>query len=240
MKLQDIFDQLQYGELSHLSLGALDTPERQKQAIAHINMGLLELHKRFWLISKNLIIYLYPHMREYLIDYRHLITNQIKPEPYQYILESVHAPFKDDLLKIESIFDNKGKELPLNNVTLTEANKEELSTEVSSFFTPQYNILRVPIDYVGDVVIVQYRANHPKLSLECEPEETEVILPPLFLEPLLLYVGHRASRILNSDTNQESNNYLQQFELSCKNIRDWGYEIKVHNTNIKLDNSGWV
>ena len=203
---------------------------------------MLELHKRFWLISKNVIIQLYDGVYEYTIDKYHLVSNQISPEPYRYVLDSVYSPFLDDLLKIEAIYDTESKELPLNDYDRANVSAEELyyDKEVSSFFTPQHNVLRVPMDYTQDAVLVQYRANHPKIDLDCNPEDTQLILPPPFLEPLLLYVGHRASRVLNSDTNQESNNYFQQFELSCKNIRDWGYEIRPHNTNSKLDMNQWV
>jgi hypothetical protein len=229
MILSDIFEQLQYGELAHLAVGQLDDAQNQKQVVAHLNLALLELHKRFWLISKNLIIQTYPELTEYIIDEAHLVSNQVSPESYKYILDSASDPFSNDLLKIEAIFDSEGEELPLND-----ENRD------SSFFTPQYNILRSPSDFEGEVVLVRYRAKHPKIDLDCDSDQTEILLPDAYLEPLLLYIAHRASRILNSDTNQESNNYYQQYEAACKAISDKGYEIRPYPTNMKLDVNGWV
>ena len=53
MKLSEIFSQLAYGELSQLGLvnatGDGIATDKQGQLVAHVNMGLLALYKRFLL-----------------------------------------------------------------------------------------------------------------------------------------------------------------------------------------------
>jgi hypothetical protein len=230
MTLQEVFEQLAYGELTHLKLGEFATDELQRKKVtAHIRLGLTELYKRFWLKQKDVVIQIYPAIEQYVLDSRFSVNSYLSPETSRYILDSVYTPFENDLLKIERVFNEVGEQQPLNDDY-----REE------SWFTPSYNILHKPVLYEDRIALVEYRANHPKIDPECDPCGVNLELPIALLEPLLLFVAHRASRTLNSDQNQESNNYLQQYEMACTRVKDLGYEVTPHRTNMKLDNHGWV
>lgn len=235
MTLDQIFETLTYGELSQIKPGGLVgekvRPEDYRQVISHLNLGLTELHKRFWLSSKELVVRLYDHIQIYLLDDRYATSNKLSPEVLKYIEDSEYAPFRNDLLKIEMVFDETGECIPLND-----------RTDCRSVFTPQWNSIQVPMAFDGVRVLVQYRADHEPIKYDCEldPKKVNVDFPMGLLEPLCLFVGHRAYRALNSDGNQESMAYLQQFEAACKKAEDMGLQVTPNMTNTKLDQHGWV
>ena len=228
MTLEDILQQLQSGEFAFLKIGEFETPEEQKKVLAHISLGLTDLHKRFWLRSKDIIINILPDIREYVLSNKYNLRN-IDTIYTKYIVDTVEQPFEDDLLRIERIFNELGEEQYLNDDY-----REE------SFYTPAYNRIKIPISYTGKQVLVEYRANHPKLNPECDICDLEIDLPPPLLDPLLLFVAHRAARSLNPDQNAESNNYFQMYDIACKNVMNNSFQIVPERTNIKLDVGGWV
>ena len=229
MVVSDILDQLKYGELHHLKIGDLASEDERKVVIGAINLGLIELHKRFYLISKQLVLNTQEDVYEYLLSRVLAASNNLDPYPHNYLDSSFNQIYNNDLLKVERIFNDDNEELPLND-----------DNEESSFFTPQYNIIRVPLDYPPKTAIVEYRAAPEKISSDEDCEGREIPLPPALIEPLLLFVGFRVSRILNTDQGQETGNYFQLFENSCQRITDMGYQIVFRHTNDKLDQRGWV
>lgn len=232
MLLSQVLEQLKYGELRHLKLGDLESDNERKTVISAINLGLIELHKRFYLIAKQVLLETQENVYEYRLDEVLSATNNLNVTPHDYLSTSFNSIYNNDLLKVERIFDEDNEELPLNN-----------DTEESSFFTPQYNIIRVPLDYPPKKAIVEYRAYPETLpidedNLNCE--EIDIPLPTTLLEPLLLFVSHRLGRNLNPDQLKEAMNYFQLYENSCKRIENMGYQITFRRTNEKLDNRGWV
>lgn len=235
MLLSDIFEQLTFGELNQFSMGGSEgnkiRPEDYRRVISHVNMGLTELHKRFWLISRQVMVQLYDHIQTYTLDKKYALSNTFSTELYKYIVDSVYEPFDNDLLKIEEIYNEEGEKLCLNNLN-----------ECYSLFTPTYNSIQVPIPYPGSAISVHYRGNHSPIiyTPDLDPEQVEVELPVALLECLLIYIGGRASGVLNSDAGQEGNNYLARFEASCKLAESLGFQITPQYSNLKLDYKGWV
>ena len=80
MKLQTIFDQLIHGELSQLFIGGAETsdvivPDNYPKVISYINMGLLELYKRFPLRLKELVIQQNEGIGTYILDSNYAVAN---------------------------------------------------------------------------------------------------------------------------------------------------------------------
>lgn len=214
MTLSEILEQLKYGELSQIKLGQeLDTAAGMREAIAHINLGLIRLFQRFWLASGECEVRIFDNVRDY------------------YLGGSDYSCMEHDLIRIEEIFD-------------TENIKQSLNDEFAdySFYTPQYNIIKVPTEYIQDSILVKYRAKHPKIIYKdnINTDKTIINISPTFLEPLCLFVAHRAYRVLNGDEQKESNNYFRQYDALCKFIEGHSIEIVPERTLLKLDNNGWV
>lgn len=256
MTLVEIFDQLTYGELSQLQAGgAVEeevTPENYKKVLAHINLGLNELYKRFRLSLKEVRIRILPGVYEYILHDRFAEQNSLSSELNRYIVDSAYDPFQNIVLQIEEVLNPKGQALCLNdNIPCPswsppgwdECCVTETPRRLDCLYTPRYDTIKIPLTFNEESMTVTYRAGHPPLIYDLcrtDPEKIEVNLPPGLLEPLLLFVGHRAYRALNSDGNLESTAYLKEFETACLRAHDLGLEIVRTPTNSRLDYRGWV
>lgn len=95
MELQNIFDQLTYGELANLSIGGADSggisEANTPKVISHINLALSALYTKFVLSEKELVITIEDGVTEYALE------------------PTVKA--------ITEVFDQDGNRLDLNNAT---------------------------------------------------------------------------------------------------------------------------
>ena len=235
MTLQDIYDQLSFGELRHLSLGSgsLDSdcgmPEESfLKLLPTVKLGLTELHKRFWLRESRMVVPLVPDQVTYVLTKK-------KDAP---------VSFENDLLKVERIMgkwrDDEPFEIPLNKV----GNR-------SAIRTTSYNTLLVPTDkelapwleWTTELEIV-YRADHPEIKApvaNAAPLATEIHLPTTHLEALLLYIASRihTPQGLNAEFH-DGNNYAATFEASVALLQQQNFELDDDADNERLFENGWV
>lgn len=247
MKLKEIFDQLTYGELSQLAIGGSEAgaieAKNYDRILAHVNLGLTALHKRFKLKEGRVKLELQTGRTIYPINSAFAVTGKSR-ETIRYIKDSVAAPFKDDIHKIESVLTDTGMELGLND-----------ESALYGVFTPSAAILRVHKDMVDNPVEfpdeyktpgleIVYRANHRILVTDdgdLEPESVEVDLPYSHLEPLLLFIASRMHTPLGM-TNEANagNNYFQRYELSCQEIESRNLRVDEVSQTDRLHSKGFV
>lgn len=239
MTLLDLLKDLSYGEFAQFKIGNLIPgekesevdPTRYEQCMSHINLGLKEIYKRFFLSSREIYIQQYEEIATYVLSSKYAQTNIASAEPIKYIMDTVDAPFKDDVLKIEEVYDEAGNKLPMNDIT------EELSV-----FTPNYRSIQVPYPNNETTMAVQYRACHPRLEYTAgmDPEDIEIMLPNSLHEALLLYVAHRYTSSISGDQGAEGIDYYQKFERSCEMVRNEGLEVQGEPGDWRFDQAGWV
>jgi hypothetical protein len=246
MKVREVFDQLRYGELSQLSLGIADNGDIAKteypKLLAHMSLGLTLLYKRFTLKEGRVWLALQPNQGLYSISRAYAVTGRSR-KPVRYLLDNPPAaPFLDDVLKIEEVITEEGVDVPLND-----------SGHEWSVFTPTTTSLRVPLGIVNQTSDVPevlktsklqlvYRANHPAFDLDSfDEEDTEVELPPAYLEPLLLFM---ASRIHNpigmNGEGAVGNNYFARYEAACQRLEMENLQAKPLAQYDRLRERGWV
>lgn len=131
MTFQDLFNQLAIGEFAQISLGDSENGislENQKKLLPQINLGLIELHKRFFLREKRTRMPVTTHMRFFRIN-----------DPA--------------LLKVEKVFDPNDQELKIDldgnkdSVFLPEWNVVEVPEELpDGFYTISYRAKNDPIE----------------------------------------------------------------------------------------------
>lgn len=242
MMLQDIFDQLAYGELSQLYVAGDGTTEGMREAdkprmIAHIQLGLTALHKRFRLKEGHFTLELVPGRSSYVLKSAFAQSNLESAEPVKFI-NDVERPFKDDLLRVERVVDDKGNEWTLNK-----------AGDPLALRTPSFNTLIVP-DFTElpeearpVTLTVFYRADHPKINPiigQYVSFTEEVDLPVTHLEPLLYFV---ASRVMNpvglSGEFHEGNNYAAKYEQACMALEMHGFQQDNEGDQHRFDNYGW-
>jgi len=248
MKLQEVFDQLTYGELSQLSIGGNQagaiSPANYNRLIPHVNLGLTQLYKRFPLKEGRLTVELQDNRTVYPIHSKYAVSSRSSREPVRYIKDSLTAPFKDDIHKIEKVVASTGYEFSLND-----------ESDEYSMFTPSSTVLRVSLDVVDQVMDlpdelktslleVVYRANHPLIiadGVDLEPDVIELELPYTHLEPLLLFIASRVHTPTGM-TNEANlgTTYAAKYEAACQLLEVKGLQVDQGRQNSRLERNGWV
>ena len=250
MKLQDVFDQLTTGEFSQMSIGgsAAGVIEESNwpKVINHINLGLIDLYKRFNLKEGRIKLLLQPGVTTYAIKSAYAVNNRSSRETVRYLEDSKAQPFKDDIQKIEKVLTDSGYELGLND-----------STDPYAVFTPSAFVLRVPeiiVDGSVDIpdqlntqdLVLVYRASHPRIDMGQEgcpfhPARVEIELPDSHLEALLFYIASRANNPVGM-TNEfhAGNSYYAKYLASCQALKDVNLQVDQDSQNTRLQRNGWV
>lgn len=237
--LDDLLRDLTYGELSQLSMGNFlpdehesePDPKSYAQLSSWLNLGLKAIYAEFWLASAEIYIQQYEQIETYIISSEYAVSNVTSLQPIKYIIDTAENPFKDNLLKIESVFDEEGVELPINDIT------EDLSVH-----TPTYRSVQVPYPNNDNMFAVQYRATHEKITYApgMDPTAIEIAIPHPLHEALLWYVASRAFGSLGGDQGVEGNDYYQKYSNRIAQVRQQGLYIQTETTNWRFDQNGWA
>lgn len=238
MTLEDIFDQLTYGEMAQLYVGEgtdelEGMPKAKRPMIRHsVQLGLTALHTRFCLRRRTLKITLTEGKTTYIIAKKFDADNAASKETTKY-MQGIIEPFADDFVKIERVLDDKGEELPLNEID-----------NADSLMTPSNHILTVPSTLESDYLTVEYRANHPpidKYVADASPTSVEIELPLPYLEPLLYFVASRTHNPVGfQDQMHEGNNYAMKYEQACAVLESKGLGIDQFEESLLLEDRGFV
>lgn len=224
MKLSEIFTQLSYGELSQISLGSSEMggidEGNYPRLLAHINLGLLALYKRFPLKEGRTVLTLQPGVLTYSLG-------------------------TENVLKVERIYTEQGWELGLND----EADPYACFTPSAHLLRVPAEVaarrMDLPDHLKTSTLEVVYRAGHPLLALDSlgylDPEQVEVELPYSHLEPMLYYVASRVNNPMGmSNEFHAGNSYYAKYEAACQQLELQNLRVDQGAQNTRLDRNGWV
>lgn len=239
MYLSEVFDFLSFGELAHLSIGGGDKSQigieiiDYPKVITNINMGLIELHKRFVIKESELTLQLYNQITTYYLKSEYAASNTTSTQTYKYILDATQAvPFQDDIMVLTHVFDELGDEFLLNDID-----------DTTSLYTPTQNTLQVPFPSDDQTLLITYRASPSRIDyagLE-DPSTEEIDLPDQFFEPLCAYVAYRMLAGMNiGEVNAQANFYHQKFEAACQLIQNQGMYVANTAANSRFGENGWL
>jgi len=237
MKLSEFFELLEYGELANLSIsGGIDDPKGIREQdypvlITHLNLALSDIHTKFNLIEREVAVQQYDPIVFYTLSSKYAQTNTASTETYKYIADTASNPFTDDLIRVNAVFDEGGKELPMND-----------ETQASSVFLCSYNVIQIPFSSSANAIFIMYRANHAKLDASTPDLDAEISVPTYCVEALLSYV---ASRVHSQRTSPEAQatavNLLSKYNMLCDQIELRNVlSTTTNNTNLKLGENRWV
>lgn len=240
MKLSEIFEHLQFGELSNLGLVNKETgiiPEAlYPKVLSSVNLGLLELHKRFVLKKGIFRIQLQGGQTMYPLKSMYQVGNKAPAGTVQFILND-GVKFGDDLLKVEKVTTDKGCELGLND-----------TTHALSVSTPQDNLLYVSgflqRKLAPEILTVEYRKGISPLKI-CENSFDQlcvnVELPDTHLMALLYFVASRVHNPIgfSEATMHEGNNYAAKFEQECLSLDFQNLRVDDVAVNHRAVRNGW-
>ena len=213
MTVQEVLDMARFGELRNLKLGAFEN----EAIVSYINLGLIELYKRFPLSVKELVLEL-------------VETQEIYTLPAECMwLISAYGEVPADK---SYLYTN---ELSINN-----------EDDPLSVNTVGWNQVQIPTAIDSAYVSLIYAAG-PDISQKVVYEATgaylpeEIALPPQFIEALLHYIGYRAHGAMDGSIQAESNTHYMRFDAACKRIKTEGM---LTNDNLdmgyRLSDRGYI
>jgi len=188
MTVAQVIAQARSGELNGLSAESYD----DAKLLNYINLGVLELYKRFALkVSEALIT---------MPDDVTTIFTLSALDP------NVHLG-DGDLMYVIAAYDEKGDWININ-----------APDDPLSILTPTFNTVQVPNPVAHAVISIIYAPEPPMIQSTSD----DLPLPATLLEALLHYIGYRAHGALNGNLQAENNSHYQRFELSCAKAKNLG------------------
>lgn len=223
MKLQEVFEQLSYGEFSQLSIGGAEqgviNESNYTQVLSHINLGLTALYTRFNLKERR-------------------VTFPLNTAADTYQLNI------DDILKIEQILTDADVELSINK---PDDPYSIAMPSLQSVRVPQVILDQgpdLPDAAVTESLTVVYRANHPRLVGTLgmsETVSTVLELPYSHLTALLYFVASRVNNPIGM-TNEfhAGNSWFAKYEGECQRLELTNLQVDKTTYNDHLTRNGWV
>ena len=178
MLISEVINLARSGELNNLS-------PSDARVINYIDLGMIELYKRFQLRSAEAIITMEEGSTTYTLDQTDTRVQ----------MDSTAL----DVMAIQEVYDESGANLSIN------VENDELGV-----MTPMFNQIQIPNPADGEVLGVLYLAA-PKYITDVS--ET-LQLPLSLLEALLHYIGYRAHGAVDGKVEAETTTHYQKFEAS--------------------------
>lgn len=232
MLLSDLLDYLSFNALSQLAIGTDDhgqiSTKNYPKLFSFINLALVDVHTRFPLKSKEVILRVDDHQTRYKLHSKYARSKNVVDTPY--ILDSTDNPFTDDIIIIEDIVNEEGQQYYLNE-----------HDEDFSVFTPQFNEIQLGTPYEGKIAVI-YRASHPKIPLKSNVivDSFELDIPEVLLNPIMTFI---AAKFMASKSTaeglQESALFTQQYNQQLTELTDAGLLPVAHYNHDRFKDSGW-
>lgn len=232
----DLFSDLALGELSNLTHAELDTikPTSRPKIVVYANEGLLDLHSRFVLKEKDLLLEMREGVTNYHLLKRYAISQYDEENPpnrwdMPYIMDMVAEPFQEDVIKILSVYNSFGMKMPLNDLE-----------NCMSVFNPQGNVLQVPYPIPMQSLAIEYQARHPILD-HCECDD-EIVLPDVLWAALKAYVAWKACSHMNTqEMTAKGQEHSLIYEAICQQAIDKDLvNTSSSTTNTRFQKRGFV
>lgn len=201
----------------------------------YLNDGLTRIYTTHRLKVDEVFLASYEGRSEYPITSEHFMAEMdafIGSSSYEkYLYKRIDQPWQNDLIQILQVTDHLGQILPMND-----------SNDPRSVFTPQYNVLQIPIhpdrQYAqywdsnkgkmispsnpleegydqrqhGMVYTVQYQCRHPEIV----NQEDEVTLPDHLWDALYSYIAYKFYSAMNSDS---APGMFQEYQLRLQELK---------------------
>lgn len=215
MTIKQVVKLAQAGELSNIAVKTnIDA------IVGYINLGLLELYKRFPISVKEYIVALLDNTDVYTM-----------PSDYMWLISAYGEVPEDDLTSV---------------VKLLAINEEDNPLSIN---TPSWNTVQIPLSVAGAYVSLIYVAAPDVIEYVVETDTytvggvaaTEIPMPAQMVEALLHYIGYRAHAAMDGNIQAENSTHYTRFEQSCNRIKDLGMlssdDLSMYD---RYSINGWV
>lgn len=185
MTVQQIMDMASAGELRQL------TNLQDESIISYINLGMLELYKRFRLELEETIIQL--GVPTTIDDDYIMISDTQYQMPVGFMM-------------ITDAYEEDGSHIPINEID-----------NLLSINTISWNKIQVPTPTDNANISIIYLKEPTIIGIADVGEQLQ--LPPQLIEALLHYIGYRAHGSIDASVEAENNTHYQRFDRSCSRAK---------------------
>jgi len=209
MTVEKVIDLAVKGELKKLAV-----KDDTDSVISFINLGMIELYKRFPLDTE-----------EVIIELGRITDNN---DSYERISDTVYK-LPNDLMYISAAYEEDGTEIGINR-----------EDDPLSIMTISWNKIQVPVATGGAYISVIY-VKQPTLIVNT-PEilASDIDLPVQLVEALLHYIGYRGHGSIDGNIQAENNTHYQRFEASVQRAKTLGVMTADGPLNRNIQEKGWV
>ena len=217
MTVRQLIDMAKYGELRNVAI-----VDNDAAMLGYINLGLLELAKRFPMYTEEAIITIQEGKALYKLDGTDAdVQLSDTNKTYMWIVSAYTE------VEIASV----------KHLVQLSVNEDD---DINSVNTIGYNQIQVPaLKPAGDYISIIYVAAPKMLTLV--DIDGELPLPPQMIETMLHYIGYRGHESVSGEIQSEHITHYQRFEQACKRIEESGmFNINDVSTDMKYMNGVWA
>jgi hypothetical protein len=233
MNLLELYKRLALDELSnHRCSGdgsGTIVSDYRSTVVSHLNAALRDLHIKFNLLEKSLILELETGKVSYVLSPQFSYQNATLSGKKPYIVDMFGVPFNDTVIRIIRVMSAVGHELPINDVS-----------HPYSVFTRLGNIIDVPYAETGRTLAVTYQT-FPKEVLASN-EDASIDVPLVLEDAVRAYISYKVfSNINTAESNTKAQEHLQRYEAVCVQVEANDLlGLSSVTSHDKFDRKGWV
>lgn len=206
-----------------------------------INSALDEIYTRFVVSNIYITLLTQAGVRDYEIDPKHVVG--VSNDPYIQDEE-----FVSPVLSITSLADKWGRSIPLNQASKKDAKQVHNISNVTygsnnidlihrKFYTPKYNVLRVPQDLEPSELVLGVKVTHKRIPLIPDDElETfdltslDIDLPLSYRSAIIFYIFYRlmnakGASSIGRSMYHEGDGYYGKFLKACDALKHSDSEV---------------
>jgi len=252
--LGDIFDLLANSEFLNTKLnrapnGSLAESEYVK-VIGSLNLGLTELYKRFNLRQEELRLHILPGVSRYFLrDDR--VANVENMDETTYIEEVEECLEELRVIKVMQVRTEMDSYLfPASSDVITSLTTDAIlplndNRAQLRIISIAEDILHIYPITAPRVLVVVYQAFPEKIAIceDFDPATYELEISDTIIDALIAFT---ASRILVTYEGESSNgatksmSYLNQYEMACQKIEQFGLQNQINDRNTRFERDGWT
>ena len=239
--LKEIFDLLATGEFNNIALSRKDNGELSEaafpQVVGYLNLGIVEIYKRFNLLQKELTLHTLPAVDTYYLRESKVGTSSTLGErlyiPRPTVPEDMDGFL--NIVKVLTVFDEDDVPIELNN---------RYGSPV--IIQKSFDTLKITGNTAAKIYQVEYQAFPSKICInnDFDPADLLIDISDTVIEPLLYYVGMRTYKPIGSNDStanaDKSSAYQQQYELALTKMDIYGLDTQFNDEEDTFKARGWA
>jgi len=185
MTVAEVIDFAVKGELKKIAV-----KDDTESIVSFINLGMIELYKRFPMDTDEIII---------------TLGEETDENSGYTMIDSTMYKMPSDFMYVIGAYEENGIEININ--------KED---DPYSIMMVGWNKVQVPVATTGANISIVYVKNPTLIGSDETSLAKDIELPATLIEALLHYIGYRGHGSIDGNIQAENNTHYQRFEASVK------------------------